>query len=567
MIKRLFQLLLLSTLIICTAARSPAPAKCGIELTLEEREYIANAGVLKAVSIDGLAPLQYLDKKGEVRGIAWRVMEEISALTGLAFEYQLYNSTKEVGESDGDLFFTATKAYTPFDMIMSKVFMKTETILFMNSKVDSRNLNNEIYAGVRGGALPEGVRPETRVDYDTREGTLDAVEAGEAGYGYGNAYSVAYYTLRNNYTNIITVPTGKDTREFHIGLKDDDPVLLSIINKALDAIDDMYMQNLILDVTSHIERKVTLKAVIEAYGLRLLLTAALLIGVLLYSVVFNTRAKNRLMISNRKYELLSRISNEYLYEYILAKDELVLSDVLGQRLDMAGSGEIILAALKVKFHEDEESEQRVINLPLASGATGVFKSVASVVHDNSGRAHSVIGKLMDISQEHKEKEKLISKSEIDGLTGVYNATTAKRLFAEQILNRDEFETDALVMLDLDRFKSINDTLGHPVGDRVLRSAGTIMRRVFRKTDVIGRVGGDEFCVYIKNIPNLYFIHDKAKRLNRLFQKCLGDVPFTASVGIALIQEYTPFEDAYARADKALYRAKDKGQGQIMVDCG
>lgn len=565
LLKKLSKILAYSALAITFTAWPALSKGQGINLSQEEIDYIRRAGVIKAVSIAGVAPLQYLNSKGEVQGISWRILEEISGMTGLVFEYKLYNTVEEGLRSDGDIYFTATRNYAPPNMALSKPFFKTETIIFMNSRLEAKNLDEEIYAGVKGGSLPKGVREEKRVEYDNREDCLNAVEAGEAGYGYGNAYSVAYYTLQNNYKNIITIPWGKDTREYHIGMMKDDETLLGILNKAIDNIDEQTLSNLILEVTSRIERKITLGVVLETYGIQLVSAASLLIGALLISVIINIRAKNRLLISNQRHELLSRISNEYFFEYHIDCDKFNLSEKLGQRVDVANHEKDIKSALKTGRRDEQGSCTSIIKLPFIDGGTGVFKSISFIIYKRGGKPHSIVGKLVDVSQEYMEKEMLITKSQIDGLSGLYNSATAKELMENRIKDKGKAEKDALMIIDLDNFKGINDTLGHIVGDMVLQSIASIMKDIFRKTDILGRIGGDEFCVYMKDIASLDLSMGKARQLNMLTREFLADVSYTVSIGIALTDDKTgSVRELLERADKALYQAKGKGPGQVAL---
>lgn len=563
--KKPLRILIYSLLLLALVSGTAFPANPKMKLTEAESTYIKNSGIIKAVSLAGVAPLQYLNSRGEIRGISWRVLEEISGITGLTFEYQLYNTVEEGLRSDGDIYFTANKNYAPQDMILSIPFFNTQTILFMNSKLDAKNLEGEIYAGVKGGALPAGVREENRVEYDTREDCLDAVESGEAGYGYGNAYSVAYYTLQNNYKNIITIPRGKDTREYRIGMMKEDEILLAILNKAIDAIDEQTMQNLILDATSRIERKINFSVVMETYGLELVSAAALMIGALLISVIKNIRAKNRLLISNRRHELLSRISNEYFYEYFLACDKLIISEKLEQKIDLANHGEEIKNTLKTWPQENDGNDNNnFLRLPLLNGDTGIYKAVSSVICGNTGKPHSIVGKLVDVTQEYEERKALLTKSQTDGLTGLYNSTTARELINERLKDKSQAEEDAFMLIDLDKLKTTNDTLGHLAGDSVLKSLASMLKNTFRTTDILGRLGGDEFCVYMKNIASLGSITEKAEQLNMLSLKASEDIPYTVCAGIALVRGARDIIELIERADKALYQAKSMGPGHIAV---
>lgn len=188
---------------------SPAGAK-EVSFTPEEQDYINSVTVLKAVSIDGIGPLSYIDSKDEVRGIGISLLDKISEMTGLAFEYKLYNTVAEATASDYDIYLNATHSYATDDIILSQPYLTSETILCINASVPTGQLENKIHAAIKGGTLPQGVKAENTVYYNHREDTLNAVEKGRADYTYGNAYSVAFYTLQNGYKNIVAIPKGKE---------------------------------------------------------------------------------------------------------------------------------------------------------------------------------------------------------------------------------------------------------------------------------------------------------------------------------------------------------------------
>ncbi len=132
------------------------------------------------------APIQYTDSKGEVQGISKRVIDQVSDMTGIVFEYKLYDTLDETLNSDSDIMFGIPNNYAPSDMVLSRPYLKSETILYINSSLNINQLENKIYAAVRGSALPEGIKEENSIYFDTREESLDAVESGRADYGYGN---------------------------------------------------------------------------------------------------------------------------------------------------------------------------------------------------------------------------------------------------------------------------------------------------------------------------------------------------------------------------------------------
>jgi len=172
---------------------SAIPVKAQSLFTEEEQEYINSKGTLKAVSIDGTAPIQYYDANGQVKGISINVLDAISDLTGLQFAYELYNTVDEVKNSNTDIIFGILENNQLENVPLSIPYLETETILYIHSSVNPNELDNKKYAAIKGVLLPEGVKEENAIYYDTREMCIDAVNRGEADYGYGNAYSVAFY--------------------------------------------------------------------------------------------------------------------------------------------------------------------------------------------------------------------------------------------------------------------------------------------------------------------------------------------------------------------------------------
>ncbi len=540
------------------------PGEDQLVLTPEETAYIATSPIIKAASVDGVAPLSFTDAQGEAKGIFRSVVEQISAMSGIVFEFKLYDSVEEALNSEADIIYGISPNYAPHDMLLSPPFMTTETIIYINSSVEPHQLEDKIYAAIKGGALPEGIKPEKAIYFNTREEGLNAVEKGQADYGYGNAYSVAYYTLLNNYKNIVTVPQEKETREYCIGLLKGDEILFSIISKSISLIDSNQMETLILDVASKVDRKITFAMIMDVYAREIFIILFIVMSILLFSVISSVQANKKLRLQNRRYEVLSTISNEYLYEYKAKTDHLILSEKCRQLFEHEQIFNEASRELNdfLSSHNVDDSNE-TIRLPLSNKETGVFKVINLRINDDSGRVDSVIGKLTDISEEAAEKEKLIAKSQLDGLTGLYNAATTKELITEKIKNKGS-RMDAFVLIDGDDFKDINDTHGHLVGDQALKQIARSIKQTFRKTDIIGRIGGDEFCLYLQDFPSIDYVKDKCQQLNSLLQRSTEGEPISVSVGLTLVQENDEYDDVFKRADDALYEAKQKGKAQVVV---
>ena len=539
-----------------------------VELDQEEKDYIARAAVIKAASIDGGAPLHYRDSKGVIKGIAVSVLEEIASMTGLAIDYELYDSISKAANSEANILFGVTKEYAPPGVILSVPYLESETILYYNSQLDPKQLSNRRFAAIEGGILPEGILEENTLYFNNREDAIAAIEAGQADYGLGNAYSLAFYTLQNGYKNIVTIPTGKKERAYCMGLTRDDKVLLSIINKSIKAIDNSRMQTLILDTASQVEKKITFPMIMEAYGGWIMGIIILAVVVLLFSVFSNIHSKTLYKMENRRYQLLAHISNESLFEYWIHSGNLEISDKFMQTIDMEQKGEevtkLLTETLTAWGKESSNGIKMTIKLPLAAGGMGVFRTVCSYIYDEKGKPYSIIGKIIDMTEEVKEKEKLITKSQRDGLTGLYNSATAEDLITRSIAGRAEDRKDAFIIADCDNFKNINDTMGHLKGNLALQTISKALQLTFRQTDIIGRIGGDEFCVYMRDIPSAEFVQAKCRQLNDLLEKLNEEFALKLSIGIAILDGENTYNGLFNQADDALYHAKRKGGAQIVI---
>ena len=545
---------------LCAMLACAVQLEAKILLTEAEREYVHQGNVIQAVSLDGAAPLQFSDADGQVQGISKEVLEEVARLTGLVFEYRLYDRLEDAFNSGADVFFGIPRHYAPEDMVLSKPFLESETILYINSSIDPTELADKRFAAVKGGELPEGIKEDNAIYFDTREASMDAVERGRADYGYGNAFSVAFYRLQNSYRNLITVPGKKESREYAIGFLKENELLRSIIDRAIASIDENRMNALILDVATQIDRKVTVQMVLDSYGPEIFGLIMGVMVILLISVIHNVRAKNELRLQYERYQILAQTSNEYLYEYYVKTNRLELTT---NCIELFGDGES-LEKLKMVFPEFLKSSETapVIELTTAAGEVCFFKSVSSPIFDEKGRPYSIIGKLIDVSREETEKQELIRKSETDGMTGLYNSSTARRLIAERLASAPVDAVDALAVIDCDNFKEINDTYGHLEGDMSLLHISGSLTKNFRKTDIIGRLGGDEFCVYMLDIPSKEFAAAKCKRLLERIRESGGGSELAVSIGIALFAGEKTYEELFEKADQALYKAKRSGGNQV-----
>lgn len=174
---------------------------------------------------------------------------------------------------------------------------------------------------------------------------------------------------------------------------------------------------------------------------------------------------------------------------------------------------------------------------------------------------------IDVDREQREMQDFKKRAETDPLTGLLNRGATEdhiRTFLEQEGVQGEH---ALMIIDIDDFKKINDTMGHIAGDEALQSFARRLQTLFRRDDIIGRIGGDEYMVFVKNIGDETMVHLKASGICKPPQTAKGDDEWNlaCTVGVARYpKDGKSFETLYAKADLALYRAKEAGKKSYQL---
>lgn len=204
-------------------------------------------------------------------------------------------------------------------------------------------------------------------------------------------------------------------------------------------------------------------------------------------------------------------------------------------------------------------EQLDLRFVFLNGTWRYYQVEYQTLYNRKGEPVFSIGKAVDVN----EKKELEIRSTVDALTDCLNKiTTEKRI--EEILKREQEGSHALFIIDIDDFKSVNDTLGHHFGDLVLGEAAKHLKSCFRKQDIIGRIGGDEFIVFVANVLDKNVLVRQAEKMIQGFHAIYSNnkqsYKISGSIGIACYPEDGKnYEELYKAADKALYQSKDRGK--------
>lgn len=294
------------------------------------------------------------------------------------------------------------------------------------------------------------------------------------------------------------------------------------------------------------------------------------------------KAETALRVSEERYALAAKGANDGLWDWNLTTGEFYCSPRWMAMLGMdqeEGCGTLEVWLDRV-LEEDRERLEHALTQHV-EGVVPHFEQEYRIMHedgkirwmlsrglalrDENGKAYRVAGSQNDITARKKFEEQLLHDALHDSLTGLPN----RALFMDRLDHAIEREkrnpdyTFAVLFLDLDHFKIINDSLGHLLGDRLLVQIAERLKTCVRAVDTIARFGGDEFTILLEEIRDISDAKHVAARISQVLEDSFSledhEVYTTASVGIApSIDAHSTPEDLIRDADTAMYRAKAKG---------
>lgn len=274
-------------------------------------------------------------------------------------------------------------------------------------------------------------------------------------------------------------------------------------------------------------------------------------------VIFDIDVKSRCLSFSSKFkekfglDAPTTFNNDFLFDtkYIYSKDISTIQNLM----DSIKSG-LITANCRIRLQKSDK--------------TYIWCDIIINLIDNNNYPQRIIGKIVDVDAQVRENERLTKLSERDQLTGLYNKTAFSSTVS---LYLEDFESGmldgAVYFIDLDHFKTLNDSQGHLMGDTALKEVSNILKEIFREEDTIGRFGGDEFFVFVKNVPHS-ILEKKANQICRYLRLnyCTEGITtsISASVGIYHFEgKQFKLDDILKRADEALYIAKERGRNNYV----
>ncbi|MBF0620548.1 MAG: diguanylate cyclase [Magnetococcales bacterium] len=227
---------------------------------------------------------------------------------------------------------------------------------------------------------------------------------------------------------------------------------------------------------------------------------------------------------------------------------------------------------KCSFRETAQTGQTVIIESLhdfSDGQPRYLKTITTPIKDENNQTYQIIFTARDITQRKLLEERLKHLAFHDALTALPN----RQLFFDRLEQaiaqaRRHDQMVAVLFFDLDRFKAINDTLGHGIGDLLLQEVASRLLHCVRESDTVARMGGDEFTAVLTNLKDIYSLLEITDKLLKYLEKTYHleehDIKVTSSIGVSLYPyDGDSLKELTSNADQALYKAKSKGRNNVQ----
>ncbi|WP_158602423.1 EAL domain-containing protein [Cohnella endophytica] len=287
-----------------------------------------------------------------------------------------------------------------------------------------------------------------------------------------------------------------------------------------------------------------------------------------------------------KLEIVSRTTNDGIWDWDLERNRIIWNIRAHKILEGAEARyrETPESFMEIVHPEDQQAVRLAFMRPFQNdqplqlefrirGANSQFMWVflaGDFIWDDLGHATRIIGSLTDISEKKANEDRITQLAYQDALTGLPNRLRFKDQLQQAMGDRERDGGQlAVMMIDLDRFKIVNDTLGHQMGDLLLQHAAQMLRDCVGEQDIIARLGGDEFIVLLTKIDGIDEIDCIASRMLQLLTKpfVLEDQQFylSASIGACLYPaEGEDAESLIKYADLAMYQSKENGGNRLEI---
>lgn len=544
-------------------------------LTDSEKEFIKQHPTIDVALLGGKAPLQSKNGQGEIEGITIDLLNYISDLSGLKFEYHYTDSYDEYEKlfEDGKVVMGGGVTIPYYDqtknLSFSRSYLDSDIEVVMTKGLDASKVVGKRLA-IPKGTYYSGEYEGEIIYFDTPLDCFDAVDSGKADYSYLGSHTSLFYGSSYQFENITMFPQGNNYNIKNCfavkGTASNE--LIDILNKGIDKAYTGEIQSIVFKNATYAKEDISFITYVKNNPLGATLFVVVLIGIFVSIRIYSNKKNNEKILKEYdRFQKISDLSGDCFIEYNVFKDTLKLS---------GGAAVLLSPEKKIEYYVNKEhngnelfkqilNNQRTIEkesiMTFLDGTKRWQKIFLQPIFDDNNKMTHIIGKITDIQVQKEEQLLWKELARRDSLTNIYNAATCREMFNE-LLKQSKDNDMALIILDIDNFKSINDNYGHFYGDCVLQKLAETLQKITKPTDIIARVGGDEFIIGLKHPECKEEIADYCQQLmDELLH--YQDHNITVSMGVAISRQNQTYDELYQKADIALYKVKNEGRNNFQ----
>lgn len=304
----------------------------------------------------------------------------------------------------------------------------------------------------------------------------------------------------------------------------------------------------------------------------------------LFDITNEKMALEKLAFAEARNKIVLEKTECCIFEWNIMKDTFEVSDLFISRFGL--NDETLLGGNLLHQFVHENDTERLNNCmqKIKNGESDNYEIVVrlkdftqeythntltmSVVRDNNDVPIRAVGVIVNIEEQYLKEEELRKRATTDSLTGIYNKGATESMIRSTI-DGYHGQCHALLIIDVDDFKNVNDTLGHASGDEALQLVSRTLFEEFRDSDIVGRIGGDEFMVFAVNIDGnenrVAEALDRIKARNMTVSSGNNSIKLTLSIGVSFYKkDDVEYDGLFKKADLALYSSKKNGKDQYTM---
>ncbi|MGN0483624.1 MAG: extracellular solute-binding protein [Lachnospiraceae bacterium] len=558
-----------------------------------ENEYLEKHKTLRVGYLRNYAPFEY-EQDGKFCGVAAELFQIISKQTGITFRYLAFDNFSQM--SDGinaspglpgsiDIIAGIEEISAFSDRLrLSKEYASFTNVLVKNQHTQIDDLSKKTAVTVVGDEF-DYFKGSNDVTYENSlSETIHQVNQMNADYTITNYYTASYYIREGRYNNVTMLPmTSKNGMYLGFG-RETDARLIAICNKCIYSIPSYRMEMLLLDNMDPPAEHITLKSLIEIYPLYSFIALFLLFTAITCVIFWVYREKEKstrnLALAAKRYQILSDITDEYVFEYNGVQNILLFDPKFSDTFTFGGEVDLddydqsnnelnLFLDQFLAVKEDDSKNKAPFLFEHNDGRQVWYRLVVSKIYDEKKQnIIQMIGKISNAQDEMKERQRILHKADRDPLTGLYNREGFQNAFQRYRDAQKEPSRYAFAILDLDNFKSVNDTLGHAGGDAALELLGKKLETIFEDRGIVARYGGDEFIVCIPELTDImeadHLFHKLVSRMDRLLIYQQQKKKLSISLGAVVVDDSIDYSTALKQADAVLYEVKLAGKNNYKI---